>query len=753
MTPVGTGVSRRLLGRLRDVMAGSGSAEERLNRTVGLIAEGLNADVCSCYVQRAGEVLELFATKGLLASAVHATRLRVGEGLVGLIAAQARPMAFADAQNHPAFVYRPETGEEIYHSLLGVPILRGGRVIGVLVVQNKSSRVFTEEESETLETVAMVQAELVAGGLVPKEEQIAIDGNALLPLRIEGVRLNAGIAIGQAFIHRSQVSVQRLVAEDSEAELERFKQALSALHSQLDALLNSADMEAGGEHRDVLETYRMFAQDAGWIGRIAEAIKGGLTAEAAVQKVHDDTRARMSQVSDPYIRERLLDFEDLANRLIQHLSGKAGGSQHLPDETILVARTLGPAELLDYDRKKLKGLVLEEGSPTMHVAIIAKALDIPVIGRAEGVLTRIEPLDTVIVDGDSNQVFVRPGEDILQAFRSNIVLRAERIAAYAAERDLPTVTKDGAQVNLFINAGLLADLRFMESSGAKGVGLYRTEIPFMARHELPDVEAQTQIYGKIYEMAQGKPVVFRTLDVGGDKVLPYWNGAPEENPAMGWRSIRITLDRPAVLRQQLRALIRAAQGRDLSVMFPMISDVSEMDKARDLLDRELAREAARGTPMPAKLRVGTMLEVPALAFQIEALLKRVDFVSVGSNDLVQFLFASDRGNPRLSERYDTLAPSVLCFLKRLIDACQAKNVPISLCGEMGGQPVDAMALIGIGFRNLSMHVPSIGPVRRMVRSLDLASIEAYLAEHLASPSRSLRLLLRAYARDHGVDIG
>lgn len=734
-------------------MAGSGSAEERLNRTVELIAEGLNADVCSCYVMRAGEVLELFATKGLLASAVHATRLRVGEGLVGLIAAQARPMACADAQNHPSFVYRPETGEEIYHSLLGVPILRGGRVIGVLVVQNKSSRVFTEEESETLETVAMVQAELVAGGLVPKDEQIAIDGNALLPLRIEGVRLNAGIAIGQAVIHRSQVSVQRLVAEDSETELNRFKTSLAALHSQLDALLNSADMEAGGEHRDVIETYRMFAQDAGWIGRIAEAIQGGLTAEAAVMKVHDDTRARMSQVSDPYIRERLLDFEDLANRLIQHLAGKAGQSLDLPEDTVLIARTLGPAELLDYDRKKLKGLVLEEGSPTMHVAIIARALDIPVIGRAEGVLTRIEPMDPVIVDGDSNQVFVRPGEDIVNAFRTNIELRVQRIAAYAAERDDPVVTKDGVSVGLYINAGLLADLQFLENSGALGVGLYRTEIPFMARHELPDVLAQTQIYGKIFEMAKGKPVIFRTLDVGGDKVLPYWNGAPEENPAMGWRSIRITLDRPAVLRQQLRALIRAAQGRELSVMFPMISNVSELDRARDLLDRELASEVAKGTAKPSRLRVGTMLEVPALAFQVEALLDRVDFVSVGSNDLVQFLFASDRGNPRLSERYDGLAPSVLSFLKRLVDACRDRNVTLSLCGEMGGQPVDAMALIGIGFRSLSMHVPSIGPVRRMIRSLDLGELERFLHGQMNKPDRTLRPILKAYARDHGVDIG
>ncbi len=753
MATVGTSVSRRLLGRLRDVMAGAGSAEERLNRTVGLIADGLKSDVCSCYVLRAGEVLELFATKGLLAGAVHATRLRVGEGLVGLIAAQAQPMAFADAQNHPAFVYRPETGEDIYHSLMGVPILRGGRMMGVLVVQNKKQRNFSEEEIETLETVAMVLAELVAGGLVPKDEQIAFDGNALLPLRFEGIRLNAGIAIGHAVIHRSQISVQRLVAEDSETELIRFKEALDSLHSQLDALLNSADMAQGGEHRDVLETYRMFAQDAGWIGKIAEAIQSGLTAEAAVQKVHDDTRARMSQVSDPYLRERLLDFEDLANRLIQHLAGKTSGPMDLPDDAILFARTLGPAELLDYDRKKLRGLVLEEGSPTMHVAIIARALDIPVIGKVPGILSRVGSLDSVVVDGDSNQVFVRPGEDILSAFRANLALRVQRLASYAAERDLPAVTKDGEKVGLFVNAGLLADLQYLDSSGAQGVGLYRTEIPFMARPELPDVDAQTQIYGKIFEMAGGKPVVFRTLDVGGDKVLPYWNGATEENPAMGWRSIRITLDRPAVLRQQLRALIRAAQGRELSVMFPMVAEVAELDKAREILDMEVAREASLGLAKPKKLRIGTMLEVPALAFQLEALLQRVDFISVGSNDLVQFLFASDRGNPRLSDRYDTLAPAVLVFLKRLVQACKARNVFLSLCGEMGGQPLDAMALVGIGFRNLSMHVPSIGPVRRMIRSLKLGPLAAYMDELLDRPDRSLRLRLKAFAQDHGVEIG
>jgi phosphotransferase system enzyme I (PtsP) len=752
MNPAGSGVSRRLLGRLRDVMAGAGTPQEKLDRVVKLIAADMVAEVCSCYVMRPGEVLELFATVGLRDTAVHNTRLRVGEGLVGHIAAQARPMAFADAQNHPSFVFRPETGEEIFHALMGVPILRGGRVLGVLVVQNKQQRHYADEEIETLETVAMVLAELVvSGGLIPRDEQMIVaDGNALLPLRYEGLKLNGGIAIGQAVLHRTQVSVQRLVAEDAETELNRLREALSSLHNALDDLLAMSDFADGGEHRDILETYRMFAQDAGWISRITEAIQSGLTAEASVQKVHDDTRARMSQVSDPYLRERLLDFEDLANRLLQHLAGKAEIMSDLPNDTILIARSLGPAELLDYDRKKLKGLVLEEGSPTMHVAIVARAFGIPVIGRAGEVLTRVEPLDTVIVDGDSGQVFVRPGEDVLGAFRANLKLRAKRLAAYAAEKDLPAVTKDGHRIGLFINAGLLADMQYLGETGADGIGLYRTEIPFMARPELPDVEAQVQIYRKIVEAAGDKPVVFRTLDVGGDKVLPYWQGSEEENPALGWRSIRITLDRPAVLRQQLRALIRAAQGRELSVMFPMIAEVAEYDRARQLLDLEMEREGSRGSSLPAKLRVGTMIEVPALAFQLDALLPRIDFLSVGSNDLVQFLFAADRGNPRIADRYDVLAPSVLSFLKRLAERCDKAGVTLSLCGEMGGHPLEAMALIGIGFRNLSMSVPSIGPLRSMIRSLDTGELAAYLDYILALPDRSLRPRLKAYALDHGI---
>ncbi len=748
-------VSRRLLAKLRDVMAGGGTAQERLDKVVKLIAVDMVAEVCSCYVMRAGEVLELFATEGLKKSAVHKTRLRVGEGLVGHIAAHARPLALSDAQSHPNFVYRPETGEEIFHSLVGAPIIRSGRVIGVIVVQNRSKRHYIDEEIETLETVAMVLAELVASGeLIRREELAPVDGNALLPLRADGVRLNGGIGIGVAVMHQPRIHIKQLVAENPELELERVRVAVAHLHTTLDELFAASDLDAAGEHHDVFESYRMFADDAGWMNRIAEAVRSGLTAEAAVQKVHEDTRVRMSQVSDPYIRERLHDFEDLANRLLSHLSGQGGtaaGSQ-LPEDTILVCRSMGPTELLDYDRKRIRGLILEEGSATLHVAIVARALDIPVVGRVKDALAKIEPFDQVVVDGDNAQVFIRPSEDLIEAFSVAMKMREQRLATYVAMRDVPAVTRDGQPVQLMLNAGLQIDLQHLHLMGADGIGLYRTEIPFMARPELPDVEAQAVLYRKILEQAGDKPVVFRSLDVGGDKVLPYWRSSEEDNPALGWRSIRITLDCPALLRQQLRALVRAATGHELRVMFPMIAEVAEFDRAKTLLDMELQREKARGGTLPKRVLCGTMLEVPALAWQLPALLPRVDFISIGSNDLTQFLFASDRGNPRVSDRYDVLSPASLGFLRDIVRQCNAHRVPLSVCGEMAGRPLEAMVLLGMGVRTLSMAAWSIGPVKTMLRSLDIRRLAAYLECLYDSPDHSLRNKLKGYALDHGVAV-
>jgi len=753
--PAGSTVSRRLLGRLRDVMAGGGTAQQRLDKVVTLIAADMVAEVCSCYVMRAGEVLELFATEGLLKTAVHETRLRVGEGLVGDIAAHARTLALSDAQSHPNFAYRPETGEEIFHSLIGVPIIRGGRVIGVLVVQNKTSRNYTEEEAETLQTVAMVLAELVGSGeLVGRDELASVDGNAVLPTRLEGAKLTGGIGIGVAVMHEPQIIIETLIAEDPDLEKKRLREAMNSMRNKLDEMFEAQDLDMG-ETRDLLETYRMFAEDAGWMARINEAINSGLTAEAAVQKVHEDTRVRMSQVTDPYLRERLHDLEDLANRLLGHLVGKEGGSASrgdLPENTVLVCRSLGPTELLDYDRKKLRALVLEEGSPTMHVAILARALDIPMIGRAQDALRRINNNDLVIVDAENAQVFVRPSDDILDAYSASQKARAERLAAYAAMRDLPAVTLSGEKVRLMINAGLLVDVPQIQATGADGIGLYRTEMPFMAETRMPDVEAQTALYSAILDQAGGKAVTFRTLDVGSDKLLPYWHADREDNPALGWRSIRITLDRPAVLRQQLRALLRAGSGRKLHIMFPMVAEVAELDRLRAILALEQDHQAAQGVAPPSELEVGAMMEVPALAWQMPALLERVDFLSIGSNDLAQFMFAVDRGNPRIADRYDVLSPAMLSFLRSIALLAREKNVPLSVCGEMAGRPLEAMALLGVGLRALSMSGPQVGPVKAMLRSLSLPRLEDYMKGLYNLPVRSVREELRHFAVDHGVVI-
>jgi len=734
-------------------MAGSGSAQERLDRIVRVIAAEMVAEVCSAYIMRAGEVLELFATEGLRPEAVHRTRLRVGEGLVGVIAATERPLALADAQSHPNFAYRPETGEEIFHSLMGVPILRGGRVLGVLVVQNRTPRHYTEDEIEVLQTIAMIVAELVASGHLVNPLEIAQSlAGVMLPMRLIGVRLNSGLAIGPAVLHEPRVVIRQVVAEDADAELARLRRAVTAMREAIDDLVETSREFGAGEHHDVIETYRMFAADRGWVARIADAIRSGLTAEAAVQKVSDDTRTRMMQVGDPYLRERLFDLEDLANRLHQHLSGRPPSAAwaELPQEFILVARAMGPAELLDYGRRRIAGLVLEEGSPTAHVAIVARAFDIPVVGQVQDATTRTEAGDTVVVDGDHAQVLIRPSADIQQSVTAAVEARTRRRSFYETLRSVPPVTRDGLEIKLLINAGLLLDMEQLAVTGAEGVGLFRTEFPLMVRDTFPDVEELTEFYRRVLDRAGCRPVVFRTLDVGGDKVLPYLPYAVEDNPAMGWRGIRIGLDRPAMLRHQLRALIRAARKRTLFVKFPMVAEIAELEAARKIVELELARAAEEGRALPRAVKIGVMLEVPALLWQLPELCQRVDFLSVGTNDLLQFLFACDRGNPRLAERYDPLSAPMLAAFREIIAETRAAGVPLSMCGDMAGNPIEAMVLIALGFRSLSMAATAIGPVKTMIRSLDAGAVAKYLHEIGGRPDHSLRPKLEAYARDHDI---
>jgi phosphotransferase system enzyme I (PtsP) len=754
-TPPAAAISaRRLLSRLRDLMAGSGTAQDRLDKIVKLIATEMVAEVCSCYLMRAGEVLELFATVGLNPEAVHQTRLRIGEGIVGDIAAHARPLALSNAPSHPNFAYRPETGEDPYQSLCGVPLIRSGRVRGVLVIQNRKRRNYVNDEIETLETIAMVVAELVGSGELVNPQEITTASDAgLLPQRIKGMTLNGGLAMGHAVLHQPRLTLREMVAEDPQVELDRLRQAVATMHSAIDNLVVVSQATGSGDYIDILESYRMFAQDRGWLGRIREAILQGLSAEAAVERVQNEMRARLGQMADPYFRERQQDFDDLTNRLLSHLAGReAGAEMNLPDDAILVARSLGPAELLDYGGGRLRGLILEEGTAASHVAIVARGLEIPLITRCSRALSLIEPLDPLIIDGTNSQVFIRPSEDIVESYVRSSQLSAERRRLYSEVRDLPAVTSDGEPVAILINASLQVELSHLESTGAEGVGLYRTEIPFMVRGEYPDVGQQTELYTAIMDHAQGLPVTFRTLDVGGDKTLPYFPEYEEENPAMGWRAIRIGLDRPAMLRLQLRAMIRATAGREFRVMFPLIAEVAELDAARRIVDLELDRAVAEQRTPPSDVKVGVMVEVPSLLWQLDTLLKSVDFISLGTNDLLQYFYAADRNNPRIGQRYDVLSPGFLNALMALFERCRQARIPVCVCGEMASRPIEAMALIALGARQLSVTPQAVGSIKALVRSMSAARVRNFLAPLVRARDHSLRDKLGDFARDHGTAI-
>lgn len=744
--------SRMLLRRLVEVVAEPVTPQQRLDKIAGLIAANLVAEVCSVYFNRAGDVLELFATIGLAPEAVHRTRMRVGEGLVGTIAAQGNVINTADARSHPNFRYFPETGEEIYHSFLGVPILRAGRVVGVLTVQNRARRGYAEDEIEAMQIIASILAEMFGSGeLIDQTKYGDIAADAIAMRRLDGQRLVEGVAIGQAWLHEPRVEVTRLLAENPQTELARLDRSTSALRDTLDQMLATSEI-SGGEQREVLEAYRMFAQDTGWLRRIREAIGTGLSAEAAVRRVQEETRVRIGHASDPYLRERLIDLDDIANRLLRLLVGKTRSHDpaQLPNDTILIARNLGAADLLEYERGKLRGIVVEEGSRTAHVTIVARAIGIPMLGRIEGAMAALDTGDPVALDGDNGQLYIRPNDEILQAFHKAIQARGERKLYFDHIRTLPSMTQDGIAVSLSINAAFLIDLAELKAVGADGCGLFRTELAFMTRNRYPDVAAQAAHYREVLDTADGRPVNFRTLDVGSDKHLPYLRMPPEDNPAMGWRAIRMALDRPTLLRGQLRALLRASSGRLLQVMFPMVAEVAELVAARRLLDMEIERAKAAGFELPARIEVGTMVEVPSLYWQLKSLLTRVDFVSIGSNDLFQFLFACDRGNPALTDRYDVLSPAALSFLHEMVQRCRAAGVRLAVCGEMASRPLEAMALIGLGIHHLSLTPSEIGPVKAMLRSIDAGQLGQYLRGLLDLPDRSLRGRLRSYAQDHGV---
>lgn len=747
---------RVLLKRLRELMAEPLEPQERLDRIVRQIAQNMVAEVCSVYVLRSDGVLELYATEGLNKTAVHLAQLKMGQGLVGTIAASARPLNLSDAQAHPAFTYLPETGEEIYHSFLGVPILRTGRALGVLVVQNKAMRNYREDEVEALETTAMVLAEMVATGELKKITKPGLELDLSRPVSIDGNSYGEGIGLGYVVLHEPRIVVTNLLNEDTDQELQRLAEALGSLRISIDDMLSRREVSMEGEHRAVLETYRMFAHDRGWVRKLEEAIRNGLTAEAAVERVQSETKARMIRLTDPYLRERMHDFDDLANRLLRQLSGYGAklSASDFPTDAVIVARAMGAAELLDYPRENVRGLVLEEGAVTSHVVIVARAMGIPVVGQAAGAVALAENRDAVIIDGDDAKVHLRPLTDLQRAYEEKVRFRARRQAQFRALKDVEPLTKDGKRITLQMNAGLLVDLPHLNEAGAEGIGLFRTELQFMIASTMPKAEEQEAFYRSVLKQTGGKPVTFRTLDIGGDKVVPYFRAAEEENPALGWRAIRLSLDRPGLLRTQLRAMLRAAAGAELRLMLPMVTEVSELKEARELLQKEIERQSKLGEQLPRKLQFGAMLEVPALLWQLDELMSEVDFVSVGSNDLFQFAMAVDRGNARVSERFDVLGRPFLRILRDIVRGGERHQTPVTLCGEMASKPLSAMALLGLGYRSVSMSPTAVGPIKAMLLALDAGKLGEVLNAALddTRDQTPVRQILIDFAAANGIPV-
>ncbi len=745
-------IPRLLMNRLRSVMAAEADTEARLRNVVRLIAGTMVADVCSIYRRTDDDRLELIATEGLLEDAINRTFLAIDEGLVGQIAQTAQPLSIQDAPRHPSFSYRPETGEDPYHAFLGVPILKGGRVQGVLTVQNRAERIYQDDEIDSLQTIAMVLAEIVpASASGGGQTDAARDGR---PVNLQGRSLCGGLGMGRVRLHDPVIPAARFFAEDPEIEEHRLENALEELHLSIDRLLAAEIGGLWGEPREVIEAYKLLASDPTWAEKLREGVRGGLSAEASIDRLRREHRARFEKVKDPYLRERLHDLEDLDNRLLRMLSGNDGiNGDERPtgeDPEILIARRLGPAELLDYGKSGFAAIVLEEVATSSHAAIVARGLGIPTVGGIDGLLTHVSRGDPIIVDGEDGRIHLRPDDDLLKAYRNRQAVLSERQAVFAALRDEPTESKDGEPVRLMINAGLGLDTEHLDSTGAEGIGLFRTEFQFLMSEKLPSVTDQIELYRHVLEAANGRPVYFRTLDLGGDKLLPNLNDAREENPALGWRSIRFALDRPGLFRRQMRALLRASEGTPLSVMFPMVTSAHEFRRAKAMLIEEVGWGQRRGFEGPSELKIGAMLETPAFAYALEDIAGEVDFVSIGTNDMLQFFHAADRMTPLVSERYPFVSRPVMRFLAQVFETCQRLDVPVSICGEGAGRPLEALCLIGLGYRSLSMPGGGIGPVKRMLRSLDLSQFGPAFADLLQKRDPALRNGVLDLAQSQGI---
>lgn len=638
-------------------------------------------------------------------------------------------------------------------SVLSVPVLRLNNTAAVIVLIKGGTEGYSEQQTELVETLALVLPDLLSTKeFIEHRNQIIKEKGIVVRDVLHGTRMNKGYGVGKAVLHRRHRELTNIFAENIELEKSKLAEGRRRMVEYIDSKLSQAGNYLGNT-TDIMEAYKMFALDKGWYKKITADIEKGYTAEAAVEHVYEDMWNKLSATNDAYLKERLYDLRDVSDRLRAFIAGGEVLNPVAADEDIIIiAQTMGPADLMDYNYDHIRGLIIEDCTPTMHVVIVAKALNIPVVAKIHGIVKEIKAGEVIAVNGQEAVVYTHPSETLINEYRKKSVSLKKVFADLQALSTKPTVTLDGLKINLAMNYGLDLDYEYIKPTNCDGIGLYRTEITFMSADKMPDVESQERQYKRLFDALGNKKIIFRSLDVGSDKFLPYWGEIKEDNPAIGWRSIRITLDRRAILRQQIRAMLRAAVDKELNVMFPMISTVQEFLDAKETLLLEYEREKQRGKPTAKNVKVGIMIEVPSILFQLDEILQEVDFVSVGTNDLYQFVYACDRGNPRLSERYDVLSAPFLKLMKTIVDKANQYKVYCSVCGEMAGNPLEAMCLIGLGYQNLSVSGASYANIKKMIMSMRYEDVSDYVKSLLKSNKTSLRPQLIAYAYDHTIAI-
>ncbi|WP_461516516.1 phosphoenolpyruvate--protein phosphotransferase [Porticoccus sp.] len=726
------------LARIVQTVAMADLPIDQVNLIVESISETMAVDVCSLYLANEEREMMLLASHGLSAKAVRRVKLPPGKGLVGLVASSRHPVNLADGESHPNYYYIAETKEERFHSFCGVPIVHAGKVIGVLVVQGREIRQLSDEEQGFLVTLAAHLALLLGNNPLAHGDTIGLNE------RISGVKGAPGIGIGHIKLsdHGELYSVVDTACEDIPGALEDWLQLLELVRNQIDHECQALGSEITGSVAGIFGAYKMLLEDPTFVSYVEAGIRNGNWLPGALRQAIQHFAELFLAMDDPYLKARHEDVHHLGNKLFNAWRGIKPVDIPSRTDIVLVGPAVSVSDIASVPSERLVGLVCFEGSGLSHTAVLANALGIPAV-MGTGRIRRLVDNASIIVDGNNGQVTLAPSEMVLAEYQKLANDRRSLMKQLERLRELPAITPDGTSVTLYTNTGLLADITPGLFSGSQGVGLYRTEIPFMVHDSFPSEEEQIGVYRQVLDAYKGKPVHMRTLDIGGDKPLPYFPVDNEENPALGWRGVRFTLDNSQLLMTQVRAMIRAAgKSEDLRILLPMVSSTSELDDFAELFDDAMSQLESEGYEI-VRPKLGIMVEVPAAISQIPFWADKLDFLSIGSNDLSQYLLALDRDNPRVSGRYDHVHPAVLMEIRRIVQLASAHNLPVSLCGEMASDPVAVVLLMGIGMRTLSMSAAKLPQVKWLIRSLPLTTAEKLTKQAFGCPyPAGIRKLVR-----------